>query len=328
MNDAPDPHTGDGGPASGRSALGRSGAPGGLSTGARDPSMDPPILGNDAAPWEDLATPIPWARPFPAQAAAVAGGLTHPSAPAADILLQGVPRSAALADVVFLATWALVAVVVETLLVVLLAWKYGLDLEDSETLKVVLLPGLVCRSVLLLAGIGIMVRLRRQSWSSLGLTARRWAANLLVGGLAVVGIYICLAALILTLYLLDPQLVESMSKNADNLRGLVPKLSPLGFLGLMTVVALYEEVVFRGFLMTRLRRACGSWIVAVLASTLVFTLLHAIDQEWSALPVIAMLSLVFSGVTIWRRSLVPAVAAHLLFNYSQVIGLFYGAPPP
>ena len=59
---------------------------------------------------------------------------------------------------------------------------------------------------------------------------------------------------------------------------MVPRLHPLGYVGVAAMVGIYEEIVFRGFLMTRLRRATGSWFVAVLASTALFTSLHAFDQ--------------------------------------------------
>ena len=80
-------------------------------------------------------------------------------------------------------------------------------------------------------------------------------------------------------------------------------------------VGVYEELLFRGFLMTRLRRGTGSWTVAVLISTSIFTALHAPDQMPVALVPIAILSLVFSMVTVWRRSLIPAVVAHTLFDF-------------
>ena len=77
--------------------------------------------------------------------------------------------------------------------------------------------------------------------------------------------------------------------------------------------------------MTRLRRGLGSWTAAVVLSTTVFTLLHAVDQTPAALMPVAILSVVFSITTIWRRSLVPAIIAHWLFNLANLIGLYYMA---
>jgi membrane protease YdiL (CAAX protease family) len=115
--------------------------------------------------------------------------------------------------------------------------------------------------------------------------------------------------------------MNQMQENAKRLTGIVPRLSLWGFFGVAVVIGVYEELVFRGFLMTRLRRATRSWTAAVLISTAVFTALHALDQTPVALIWIAMLSLIFSVVTIWRRSIAPAIVAHILFNFTQFIGL-------
>jgi membrane protease YdiL (CAAX protease family) len=91
------------------------------------------------------------------------------------------------------------------------------------------------------------------------------------------------------------------------------------------LIGLWEELVFRGFLMPRLRRATGSWAIAVLLSTAVFAALHVIDQVPAALVLVTVLSLMFSLVTIWRRSIVPAVVAHALFDLGVFMTLYYQA---
>ena len=57
----------------------------------------------------------------------------------------------------------------------------------------------------------------------------------------------------------------------------------------------------------------------------VFVALHALSQAPAAMVMIAILSLIMSVVTIWRRSLVPAMVAHTLFDLSQLAGLYYMA---
>ena len=101
----------------------------------------------------------------------------------------------------------------------------------------------------------------------------------------------------------------------------IVKFYPLGFTGLAILIGFYEELAFRGFLMTRLRRATGSWTIAVLVSTAIFTALHAIEQTWPALIAITVLSLIFSLVTIWRRSIMPAILGHALFDLFQFLFL-------
>jgi membrane protease YdiL (CAAX protease family) len=113
-----------------------------------------------------------------------------------------------------------------------------------------------------------------------------------------------------------------MDENVERILELIPNMSLLVFGGVALVIGLYEELLFRGFLMPRLRRWTGSWTIAVLISTALFTALHAFDQTTGALVPIGILSLVFSLVTIWRRSIVPAIIGHFLFDWSQFIGLY------
>jgi membrane protease YdiL (CAAX protease family) len=75
--------------------------------------------------------------------------------------------------------------------------------------------------------------------------------------------------------------------------------------------------------MTRLRRLTESWLIAVVLSSIAFTMLHALDQTAAALVPVAILSLIFSVLTIWRRSIVPAIVGHAVFNLTQVVGIYY-----
>ncbi len=129
----------------------------------------------------------------------------------------------------------------------------------------------------------------------------------------------------LLLWLAWPDLTDQMMENARRIVDMVPKLHPLGFAAVAVMIGVYEELLFRGFLMTRLRRASGSWVVAVMISTAIFTALHALDQTPAALVPITILSVVFSVATIWRRSIVPAIIAHTLWNFCQFLYL-YAAP--
>ena len=60
-------------------------------------------------------------------------------------------------------------------------------------------------------------------------------------------------------------------------------------------------------------------------STALFVSLHTLDQEAVVIIPITILSLVFSVVTIWRRSVVPAIVGHWLFDLYAFLGLYYWA---
>lgn len=81
---------------------------------------------------------------------------------------------------------------------------------------------------------------------------------------------------------------------------------------LATVVAapLVEEVIFRGLVLSRLRRTMPGWL-AVLISALAFGLCHG-QIVWIAYAFV--LGLVFGFMDLRARSVWPSLAAHVVFN--------------
>lgn len=221
-----------------------------------------------------------------------------------------------------LLTWAGMSLIVELPSASLEA---GSSPINAELMRTLLLPTLTIRAAGSIAIIAMILAYRRQSAASVGLSRRGLALNCLIGVGATVVAYGLIIFSSIMLWLVWPDLLDQMEENAQRIQDMVPRLHPLGFVGMAAMVGLYEELVFRGFLMTRLRRATGNWIPAVLVSTTIFTALHALDQTQAALVSVTILSLVFSAVTIWRRSLIPAIVAHALFDLSQLLGLYYAA---
>lgn len=240
------------------------------------------------------------------------------------MLLKPMGRWAALADAGMLVAAALL---LEIAMGIGMAVVNGAPLNadgelDMAALKPWMLPMLTVRAGLLTLLILLLCRIRGQRVAAVGMTVRRLALNGLLG-IGVCGVvYVFLLALALTVMFFVPELQKEMEANQGKLHEMLPDLNIAGFLWLAILVGFYEELIFRGFLMPRLRRCFGSWIPAVLVSTAVFTALHAFEQVAVALPLIAILSLAFSLVTIWRRSLVPAIVGHALFDFSQFVMIY------
>lgn len=193
------------------------------------------------------------------------------------------------------------------------------ETEASQVRQAMLLPALSLRALGAMTIIAILARRRGLTARSVGLTWSDAPLNIAIGLAVLVFVYALIAVTMLFLWFLWPEVVGEMQENARRIMELVPNLRPVEFVPVAALIGVYEELVFRGFLMTRLRRATGGWTVAVILSTAVFTSLHAFEQTRSALVIVAILSLVFSLVTIWRRSIVPAVVAHALFDLSQLL---------
>jgi membrane protease YdiL (CAAX protease family) len=195
------------------------------------------------------------------------------------------------------------------------------DEAISDFMRIAMVPMIVLRCATTIAVIAFILTIRRQTIRSLGLTLHGFLLNVPIGvGAMLVAFWFTTLTLQL-LAMVWPSTLQEMEENAELITSAVPNLSPLGFTGLALLIGFYEELVFRGFLMTRLRRVLGSWTLAVVVSTVVFTSLHAMDQTWPALIAVSILSVVFSVVTIWRRSLVPAIVGHVLFNLFQFLWL-------
>ena len=268
---------------------------------------------------------IPFARPIACESVA------PPPPPFSEFLLSNESRRSAWEDVGCLALFLLSFELLASGLLHLAAeFVLGKPLSplEKDALQIrqaMLLPVISLRALAAIVIIALLARRRGQTAQSVGLSWSGLPLNLTIGLGALVVAYGLIAVTMQLLWFLWPDMPREMVENARRIMELVPKLGPLEFIPLTAIIGVYEELVFRGFLMTRLRRATGGWTIAVVLSTAVFTALHAFDQTSSALIVVAILSVVFSVVTIWRRSIVPAIIAHALFNLSQLLLLRWQA---
>lgn len=195
----------------------------------------------------------------------------------------------------------------------------------EEFVRQLILPRLATRALAVFAIVAWVLRRRGQTFATVGLSQHR-ATIQCIFGLPTLGVAFGLVlATISTIGFFRPEFWDQMNENAKRILEFLPRYHPATFAGIALMIGFYEEYLFRGFLLTRLRRATGSWTIAVIVSSAFFTLLHRFDQTTAALVAIAVLSLVFSAVTIWRRSIIPATVAHTLYNFIQFIVLFYGA---
>lgn len=198
-----------------------------------------------------------------------------------------------------------------------------IQVPPPEFQRAIILPLTFFRCVITLLLVAWVLSRRKLRLSSVGLTIRHVFPDTAWG---VVTTIVCLMLLVAYSFLLQILLPDMRSEMEDNARNLKQMFPPVGWPMLLLfslAVGLFEELIFRGFIMTRLRRVSGSWLVAIVVTTVIFTIPHGLDQNLVALGPIAILAIVVSVVTIWRQSLVPAVVAHTLFNFSQLMVLFH-----
>jgi len=169
-------------------------------------------------------------------------------------------------------------------------------------------------AVLLVLG---AARVHRQPWATLGFRSANVLLDVGLGVAACLGFLVCLVAATTALWLADPAMFEVIQESGDRLQAMLPPMSPVTILLLSAWVGVHEELLFRGFLLPRLRRLFGSWTAAVVAGSVFFALLHGYE---GAIAVVAIffLSLVLSVLFVWRRSLLPVVVGHFLFDLLQL----------
>ncbi|KAA0220931.1 MAG: CPBP family intramembrane metalloprotease [Planctomycetota bacterium] len=312
----------DDAPGDGDSGVSDASAPLG-ETGAGDSEVRGrvPVVEAPAAVFVPWARPVTWSDGASAPGVwaafdAVERGFTGEATPDRDpMLLRSQSRLAALADC---GVVLLIFLMFEVGFTALIALTKGVSVfEDPSQLKPLLLPMMAARAGFYVAGTALLLVLRRQRPACVGATLQGLPLNTLIG-VAGAGAMLGVAVVFgLVSFVLFPEQRDRLDDNTERLKAFVPNLSIGGFALLAMFVSLNEEMLFRGLLMPRLRRLLGSWWAAVLTSTVVFTGLHLFDQEWFVLPMIAVLSVVMSLLTIWRRSLVPAIVMHAGFNFSQ-----------
>jgi membrane protease YdiL (CAAX protease family) len=182
----------------------------------------------------------------------------------------------------------------------------------------------VVRAACVLAFIALLLRGRGLSFASLGLgrdglDLDAIAVVPLAAGAFAVSIATGLAVSVVTAAFHSKLAEQEATARSAVLLDLVGGTPIASFVVAMIVTAAFEEVVFRGFLLPRLRLATGSWGIAIAVSSMAFGVGHFYEGRVAVLQTTA-LGVFFSLAFLRRRRLLPVVLAHALFNVA-VFGL-------
>jgi uncharacterized protein len=160
----------------------------------------------------------------------------------------------------------------------------------------------------------------REQMQDIGLSTRQWHRELLVGILLFLPFSIAVG-LIERMFRLAglsaPTELPSfllLTETTDYL------LAPL----FLVVVAFAEELIFRGYLIHRLKQLTGNIKAAVLISSLIFSLGHGYQGSLGVATVGAM-GVLFGVVYLWRESLIAPMTMHLIQNFiGLVVAPYFG----
>ncbi len=170
------------------------------------------------------------------------------------------------------------------------------------------------RNIILLLLVFWFLKIRQESFLQIGLTLNQFKRHIFFGIIIFPGFYFSVFMILDFLTYLG----------LSHLEDIPPSLAPQGIwqiiLGvvLVLVVAICEEVIFRGYLLTRIEEVTGNTCLAVFLSTLLFTLGHGYEGIAGMLAV-AYIGLVFSLLYLWRKSLTMVIVLHFFTIFIPIV---------
>jgi membrane protease YdiL (CAAX protease family) len=189
-------------------------------------------------------------------------------------------------------------------------------------------------NILMLVAVWIGLRVRGQTWESMGLPFRFGGFRALGRTVlqAVIVLVVALAAFVagsLVMMKVTPGPPQADMSGYADLQGKLPMLL-LALAGVYVVSSFGEEVLYRGFLMTRLAaigpHGKASWPLAAVTSAVIFGLAHF---DWG---IVGVVQTAFMGLAlgiaylVTRRNLWALVLAHAGMDTMLLLQM-YGAPP-
>ena len=134
-------------------------------------------------------------------------------------------------------------------------------------------------------------------------------------------------AIMVVVSIFMPELAAKLTKERSAVMKLFPLISPIWLILMTAFVGFYEELVFRGFLITRLGVLTRNIWVAVFLSSLIFGVSHAY-QDNLAMVQITVIGFIFGAMFVVRKSLISPILAHMAFDFINLAFAFAAAKMP
>jgi len=129
----------------------------------------------------------------------------------------------------------------------------------------IIIPVIIARASAAIFFIWVILRYRQQRFSTIGLEKSNIGNHILIGIVStpvVAGIIFLTMGIVI---ILSPELLKQMEENVDRIKDLVPILHPVYAALFSLIIAAYEELIFRGFLLSRIRRLTQNWTWVMMA---------------------------------------------------------------
>jgi len=185
-----------------------------------------------------------------------------------------------------------------------------LVLPDPRWYQILSSVGVGTTSILACA---LIVRIAGHKPVSVGWTHKDLGANAGIGLGAWVATYVVLFSAVVAASFMFPSLLTETPVAQQKIEESFPPMRLYWVIPLTIFVAFWEEIVFRGFVLTRLNAIFKRWWLTILLASTVFGAIHIYEGLLAAV-IISGLALVMSALFVWRRSLVPSIVFHCLHN--------------
>lgn len=172
---------------------------------------------------------------------------------------------------------------------------------------------LILQGLVVLAGLRLLLAMRGQGWRQIGLQA----ITLKDFSRTLIALFSCIGAnivLTLTIFNLNSQSLQSHMDQLQAISTLLSKEIPfIGIVAMMFFVGIYEEIMARGFLLSRCQTALGGKWLPILASSFLFGLGH-VYQGGVGVAQTTLFGIVLAALTLRWGTLWPAIFAHAILN--------------
>jgi len=241
------------------------------------------------------------------------------SAPEIPSLRAPVPLTGkrALGEIIFVLIFLLVPSLIRN-------WIAGTStIEQAKEYGLYLYLIVFIQGALVILAVALVLFWDRQPWRTVGLHFKNLAGEIPSAAIALAVIYTLQMAFAFVIANYFPDQMKGIEKQRVEVLQMFPKISPV-FLVIFTLfVGLYEELLFRGFLLTRLVKVTRSLGFALVLSSVLFALAHASYQDPLAVMQIFIVAMVLGGLFIIRRSLISPILVHAMFDFVSLMMAFY-----
>lgn len=183
------------------------------------------------------------------------------------------------------------------------------------------LGSVFANGVVALAGIGAVLALRSQAWRDIGLRSRPprvWVLTTLVAIPACFATGIACNVIFTTIRALMGVAIEDQMRDRMQFISAISEIKMAWVFPVAIFVGIYEEILFRGFILTRLTALTRLPLAGVLLSSLLFGAVHFTQGPMGMFQT-ACLGLVLSLAAVRAQSLWPAILAHMAIDTISLV---------